>query len=270
MSGMRERDAGGDSAEAVPAWWRAAAGAPYVSRMRPLAFALLVLAACRPTDGGSRTEPSSTGTSPASATAASQGAGSDSARNDSLLQRADAGRIQGSASAPVWLVEISDFQCPYCKQWHDSVYPALKRDYIDKGIVRMAYVHLPLNIHPNAPAAAEASLCAGLQDRFWPVHDKLFATQARWATMPVPAATMYFDSLSVATGVDAASFRGCVKSGLMRRIISGDGSRATAAGVRSTPVFFIGNESIPGLAPLDAYRQAIERARAAATSRPGR
>ena len=225
---------------------------------------LLLAAACRPTDGGSQ-KPSSSGTTPAAATAAPR---SDSARNDSILQRADAGRIQGSASAPVWLVEISDFQCPYCKQWHDSVYPAIKREYIDRGIVRMAYVHLPLNIHPNAPAAAEASLCAGLQDRFWPVHDKLFATQASWSRLPVPAATTYFDSLAVSTGVDAQSFRGCVQGGLMRRVIAGDGSRAAAAGVRSTPVFFIGNEGIPGLAPLDAYRQAIERARAAATKRP--
>jgi len=239
--------------------------------MHRLILAFLLAAACRPTDGESRTAPSSTATAaPASATGTPQGSATDSARNDSLLQRADAGRIQGSPTAPVWLVEISDFQCPYCKQWHDSVYPALKREYIDRGIVRMAYVHLPLNIHPNAPAAAEASLCAALQDKFWPVHDKLFATQGRWATMPVPAATTYFDSLALSTGVEAAPLRACVQSGLMRRVISGDASRAAAAGVRSTPVFFIGNESIPGLAPLDAYRQAIERARAAATSRPGR
>ena len=226
--------------------------------------ALILAAACRPTDGGSQ-KPNSSGTTPGAAVAAPT---SDSARNDSILQKADAGRIQGSPSAPVWLVEISDFQCPYCKQWHDSVYPAIKREYIDRGIVRMAYVHLPLNIHPNAPAASEASLCAGLQDKFWPVHDKLFATQATWARLPVPAATTYFDSLAVSTGVDGQSFRGCVQSGLMRRVIAGDGSRAVAAGVRSTPVFFIGSEGIPGLAPLERYRQAIERARATATKRP--
>lgn len=169
----------------------------------------------------------------------------------------------------MWLVEISDFQCPYCKQWHDEVYPAIKRDYIDRGIVRMAYVHLPLNIHPNASPAAEASLCAALQDRFWPLHDKLFATQARWAPLAAPAAVAFFDSLAIATGVNAGEFRGCLEGGLMKRIINGDGSRAATAGVRSTPVFFIGGEAIPGLAPLDAYRQAIERARAAATRSPG-
>ncbi len=233
---------------------------------RLVMVAILLAAACRPTDGESRSEPSSTS---AAATAATPAVTSDSARSDSLLQRADAGRIQGSPNAPVWLVEISDFQCPYCKQWHDEVYPTIKRDYIDRGIVRMAYVHLPLNIHPNATPAAEASLCAALQDKFWPLHDKLFATQSRWSGLPLAAATTYFDSLAVATGVTATDFRGCLQSGLMKRIINGDGSRAATAGVRSTPVFFIGNEGIPGLAPLDAYRQAIERARTAATSRPG-
>ena len=134
--------------------------------MRPLALVLLILTGCRPTDGGARSEPSSTATPAAATPPGAQATASDSARNDSLLQRADAGRIQGSPSAPVWLVEISDFQCPYCKQWHDSVYPALKREYIDKGFVRMAYVHLPLNIHPIAPATRNASGSARLPRLF--------------------------------------------------------------------------------------------------------
>ena len=189
----------------------------------------------------------------------------DSSRVDSLLQLADAGRIQGSPTAPVWLVEISDFQCPYCKQWHAQVYPAIKRDYIDRGIVRMAYVHLPLNIHPNAGPAAETSLCASMQNRFWPVHDKLFDTQEQWARLQNPAA--YFDSLALASGVDESRYRECMASDIMQRVINGDRSRANAAGVTSTPQFFVGNEPIRGLAPLDAYRQAIERARAGAAGR---
>lgn len=190
---------------------------------------------------------------------------SDSAATDALLRRADAGRIQGSPDAPVWLVEISDFQCPYCKQWHDEIYPTLKRDYIDRGIVRMAYVHLPLSIHPNAPAAAEASLCAATENAFWPVHDRIFATQQRWQALREPAP--FLDSLVVASGVNTARFRACMRSGAMERVVAGDRQRAAAAGVRSTPVFFIGDDPIEGLAPLDAYRQAIERARAKAAGR---
>ena len=221
----------------------------------------VALAACRPADGGSRGAPPGTTAGAQAATATR----ADSMRVDSLLQLADAGRIQGSTTAPVWLVEISDFQCPYCKQWHDQVYPAIKREYIDRGVVRMAYVHLPLNIHPNAGPAAETSLCASMQNRFWQVHDKLFETQERWAQMQSPQA--FFDSLAVAGGVDVRPYRECMASGIMKRVLNGDAARAGAAGVTSTPWFFVGNEPIRGLAPLDAYRQAIERARANAAGR---
>jgi protein-disulfide isomerase len=224
---------------------------------------LLAVAACRPTDGGARGAAPPGGTTTTAQPAAVSRA--DSQRVDSLLQLADLGRIQGSATAPVWLVEISDFQCPYCAQWHEQIYPAIKRDYIDRGIVRMAYVHLPLNIHPNAEPASETSLCAAMQNRFWPVHDRLFETQKQWAGMPNPAA--FFDSLALASGVEESRYRSCMASGIMRRVINGDKARAAASGVTSTPWFFVGNEPIRGLAPLDAYRQAIERARANAAGR---
>lgn len=231
--------------------------------MRHFVVLVLLGAACRPTDGGARNSAPPSGTTAGAQSVAATSA--DSNRADSLLQLADAGRIQGSPTAPVWLVEISDFQCPYCARWHEQVYPAIKRDYIDRGIVRMAYVHLPLNIHPNAGPAAETSLCAAMQNRFWPVHDKLFATQERWAGLQNP--TAFFDSLALASGVNEPTYRECMASGVMKRVISGDQSRAAAAGVISTPWFFIGNEPIRGLAPLDAYRQAIERARASAAGR---
>src|SRR5688500_16228673 len=170
--------------------------------MRRLVGLILLVAACRPADGNSRSAAPPSGTSGAQAAPVTS---ADSNRADSLLQLADAGRIQGSTTAPVWLVEISDFQCPYCAQWHEQIYPAIKRDYIDRGIVRMAYVHLPLNIHPNAHPAAETSLCASMQNRFWPVHDKLFDTQEQWARLQNPAA--YFDSLALASGVDESRYR---------------------------------------------------------------
>src|SRR5205085_7650403 len=76
-----------------------------------------------------------------------------------IISRADAGRTAGSEGAKVWLIEISDFQCPYCRQWHDSTYPTIRREYVDAGKVRMAYVNLPLSMHANAMPAAEAAMC---------------------------------------------------------------------------------------------------------------
>lgn len=182
------------------------------------------------------------------------------------MERADRARIQGDSTAPVWIVEISDFQCPFCKQWHDETYASVVRDYVAKGIVRMAYLHLPLAMHQHAFHAAEASMCAAAQNRFWQMHDKLFDTQKRWAGMTNVAPL--FDSLAVASGVSGPEWRECMRSMVMRRVINGDRTRAASAGVTSTPVFFVGDERVMGAEPTQRFRDAIERARAKVARRP--
>ena len=181
----------------------------------------------------------------------------DTLRVDSLLMRADAGRIQGAPSATVWVIELSDFQCPYCMRWHEETYPALKREFVDKGLVRFAYLQFPLSMHQHAEAASVAAMCASEQDKFWPMHDKLFATQDRWKDLP--SVGRYFDSLAVASRVDAARWRACVGAGQMRRIIDADISRGVRVGVRSTPTFRVGDQWILGAQPIDSFRVAIQR-----------
>jgi protein-disulfide isomerase len=220
---------------------------------RALVAACLIAFGCRPSDGQS---------TPANTPPAAQ-AGGDSARQNEMLERADAGRIQGSPNAPIWIVEISDFQCPYCKQWHEETYPIIQREFIVPGHVRLAYVNLPLtSIHPHAAPAAEAAMCAAVQNKFWEVHDALFATQDRWKDLS--DATTLFDSLTLATGVNEGQWRDCMRSKVMQRLLNGDRQRAGMAGVVSTPVFFVGDEMIRGAAPIAAFRAAIQRARAKA------
>ena len=225
--------------------------------------AAVLLAACSQSDGAAV---KGAAASPPVQTVSASGAkqtSSDSVRDNAMLERADAARIQGAKDAPVWIVEISDFQCPYCKMWHDSTYPAIKKQYVDAGIVRMAYVNLPLSMHPNAVPAAEAAMCAAVQDKFWDMHDALFSQQTRWAPLATPGPTL--DSIAVKVGVDASAWRACVKGGLMRRLITGDRERASMSGASSTPTFFVGSEGIKGAAPLDAFKAAIERARTKAS-----
>lgn len=190
----------------------------------------------------------------------------DTLRVDSLLARADAGRIQGAPSATIWIVELSDFQCPYCKRWHEETYPALKREFVDKGIVRLAYVQFPLSMHKHAEAASVASMCASEQDKFWPMHDKLFQTQDKWKDLP--SVGKIFDSLAVASRVDASRWRACIGSGQMRRIVDADVSRGARVGVRSTPTFWVGDQPILGAQPIDSFRVAIQRQLAKAGRRP--
>lgn len=178
---------------------------------------------------------------------------------DSVSSAADRGRIRGSASAPVWLIEVSDFQCPFCKQWHDASFAAIDSEYVKTGKVRLAYLNFPLSsIHPNARAAAEAAMCASVQGKFWQLHESLFATQARWEGQSNPLPT--FDSLAVAAGVDAPAWRNCMTTHATARLIDADRDRSRSAGVQSTPTFFIGDRKLEGAYPTDSFRVAIDSA----------
>lgn len=215
--------------------------------------------------GCARTEPHS-GAATAGASSGDVAAapeGGMSGLTDSVSAAADRGRIRGSATAPIWFIEVSDFQCPYCKQWHDASFAAIEREYVQTGKVRLAYLNFPLSsIHPNARSAAEAAMCASVQDKFWPLHESLFATQSAWErqTNPVPT----FDSLAVAAGVDAPAWRSCMTSHATGRLIDADHDRSASAGVGSTPTFFVGDRKLEGAYPLDSFRVAIDAALAKA------
>ena len=191
--------------------------------------------------------------------AANGSAGMAGTLKDSVSAAADRGRIRGAENAPIWLVEISDFQCPYCKQWHDQSFDVIDREYVQTGKVRLAYLNYPLSsIHPNAQAAAEAAMCASVQGKFWPLHQSLFVSQPQWAGTENPMAK--FDSLAVAAGVNATAWRQCMTSHATVPLIEADRKRSTEAGVRSTPTFFIGDRKLEGAYPVDSFRVAIDAA----------
>ena len=185
--------------------------------------------------------------------------GMASGLTDSVSAAADRGRIRGQATAPIWLVEVSDFQCPYCKQWHDQSFGTIDREYVQTGKVRLAYLNYPLSsMHKNARAAAEAAMCASVQGKFWPLHESLFDTQTAWAELGNPVPT--FDSLAVAAGANQAAWRQCMTSHATAPLIDADRDRSSSAGVQSTPTFFIGDRKLEGAYPVDSFRVAIEAA----------
>ena len=175
---------------------------------------------------------------------------------DSISAMADRGRIQGNAQAPLWIIEASDFQCPFCKTWHDSTYAPLVDNYVKTGKVRMAYLNFPLNQHQNALPAAEAAMCASVQDKFWPMHDALFNDQAHWQGLQ--NALPVFDSLAAKLGVVMPAWRECVTKHLTRPLIEADYTRSQTAGVKSTPTFFVGDQLLTGAQPYAFMRQIIE------------
>lgn len=190
-----------------------------------------------------------------------------SAPHDSISDRADRGRILGDTNATVWVVMVSDFQCPYCKLWHDASFQQVLKTYVNTGRVRMAFLNMPLSMHPNAVPAAEAAMCASVQGKFWPLHESLFASQKMWETMPNPVPA--FDTLAKVAGVNMVQWRQCVSQHQTLNLIQADHDRAAAARINSTPAFFVGSQLMIG-ADADVPK-AVEAALAAAAGakKPG-
>ena len=168
-----------------------------------------------------------------------------------------AARTRGRADAPVTVYEMSDFECPYCRDFALETMPALEREYVRSGKVRFTFINFPLiNIHRNAQAAAEVAMCAAQQGKFWPVHDRLFQRQREWAERRDPAA--YLLALADSTGVDHARLADCVTRGVTRPAIEADVAAARRAGARSTPTFYIEGGLIEGAAPLSDFRAVLD------------
>jgi protein-disulfide isomerase len=186
---------------------------------------------------------------------------------EARLARADRARIRGRADAPVWIVVISDYQCPFCKRWHDETEPLIDRDYIRTGKAQIAYLNFPITAsHPNAQPAHELAMCAAEQERFWPVSDALFRTQGEWKSLRTPRA--FFDSLARSLPLDQPRLQRCLAAGEVRELIAADLDRAQRIGVGSTPTFLIGGRPVIGAQPYDAFRRAIDAAIAATPARP--
>ena len=172
--------------------------------------------------------------------------------------RADAGRMKGDSTAPIWLVVASDFECPYCRMWHEQTEPRIDSAYVRTGRVRVAFVNFPLPNHRHAMPAAEAAMCASVQGRFWQVHDAIFATQERW--MRDPNAAAQFAAIAAEHVPDVDAWRRCVETGAMRSLIEADRARASQAGVNSTPSFFVDGRPLRGAQPFPAFQQVIDAA----------
>jgi protein-disulfide isomerase len=141
----------------------------------------------------------------------------------------------GATSAPITLVEFADYQCPFCKKFHDTTFPEIKSKYIDTGKVRYVVRDLPLSFHEQALPAAIATRCAGAQGKFWPVFETLFAASGLSAASARDAA--------LAAGADATAFDACVKNPAVSTSIDADIQEAARLGVDGTPGFIVARRS---------------------------
>jgi protein-disulfide isomerase len=182
------------------------------------------------------------------------------AQTSKLLERAAASRAKGERSAPVMVYEIADFQCPHCARFARDVFPKIDSAFVKTGKVQWFFVNLPQPIHGNAWPATEAALCAGATaDRFWVMHDRLFATQSEWAT--ATDAALFFARLAKEAGAAGDAFQDCVSGDRLAALIMQDVIFAVNTKVSGTPAFIINDgQMIVGVKTFEEWTELLEQA----------
>jgi protein-disulfide isomerase len=170
---------------------------------------------------------------------------------------AEPAHVRGEASAPVVLEEYGDFQCPPC----GALYPLMKKIEGEYGTrLRVVFREFPLaKIHKNALDAARAAEAAGLQGRFWEMHDMIYEKQGNWNVMP--DARPVFQEFARELKLDLDRFNSDMDSLQVNSRISADMSRGDSLGVKGTPTIFLnGQEVAPDNVTPEGLRAAINAA----------
>ena len=175
-------------------------------------------------------------------------------------------RTKGSATAPVTMYIMSDFECPYCGDFARTTFPAIEREYVATGKMRVVFVNMPLAMHKNAEPAAEVAMCAARQNRFWQMHDLLFRYQSRWSDLAEPGA--YFLSLGDSAGTDRAALTACLQSAATRPLVKADYDGSLRTGAHGTPAFYIEGGLLSGAEPMDVFRPILDSIIRVKTQRP--
>jgi protein-disulfide isomerase len=160
------------------------------------------------------------------------------------------GPTKGPASAPITIVEFSDFECPFCVKAEPTV-KALLAKYPDK--IKLVYRDFPLPMHPRAPKAAEAAHCAGDQGKYWEMHEKLFANSQK---LEVPELKAHAREIQ---GIDGAKFDRCLDSNEKAQVVEKNRKAGEEAGVSGTPAFFINGRLLSGAQPLEAFTAIVDQ-----------
>jgi protein-disulfide isomerase len=176
--------------------------------------------------------------------------------------------VIGNTNAPVTIIEFSDFQCPFCRQFYSQTYNQLKAQYIDTGKVKLVFKNFPLiNLHPSAEISAEAVLCVkekGGDTAFFKMHDKIFQEQNKLdggnaLTGPVTKTITYTsDDLKKWAKDLSYDISSCLDSGKYKDQVSAEESEGSSIGVTGTPSFVINGQILEGAQPLSAFQTVIE------------
>lgn len=169
--------------------------------------------------------------------------------------------IRGNPNAPILVVEYSDFDCPFCKNFHETMTQVMAK-YGASGQVAWIYRHFPLEqLHPNAPRLAAASECVadlGGNEAFWQFADLIFGERGTNEATDLSRLPEFAET----AGVDRGQFEACNNSDKYAEVIEGDYNEALKTGARGTPysVVMVGDQQgvINGAQPYNVVEQIIQ------------
>lgn len=193
------------------------------------------------------------------------GSGSPGAKVSSVLlepagKQKTGGIVNGSyivapADAKVSLIEFGDYECPACGAYNPLVKQVLTQF---SGKVTFGFKNFPLSQHANAPISSYAAEAAGLQGKFWQMHDKLYENQDAWSTSS--DARNIFVGYAKDLGLDVARFTSDIDSQKVKDIVSSDLNDGNTVGINATPTFFVNGVKIDNPLNFDAFSKIIQNA----------
>ena len=162
--------------------------------------------------------------------------------------------ILGQGTKGVTLVEYGDYECPYCGQYYPTV-KAVEAKYGDA--IRLQFRNFPLvQSHQNAFAAARAAEAAGLQNKFWEMHDALYVNQNQWANSRTP--TQIFDAYATQLKLDLPKFKQDYASIKVNDIINADTAAGTKLNVQGTPSYYLDGKQVQVANTVEAFSKVID------------
>jgi len=159
--------------------------------------------------------------------------------------------VRGQADAPVTMVEVSDFGCVHCTDFHNNTAADLATQFLDTGTMR--WIALPYALSTTTVPAAAAALCAGEQDHYFEFADALFAIDPVEARITAAG----YRQAAETVGLDLDTFDSCMDDGRNLTIVNANREAARSNGVSGTPTFFLNDETFSGAQPLDVFAQTI-------------
>ena len=182
---------------------------------------------------------------------------------DSALAAQAHGYTIGSPVAKVEITEYADFECPACGRFYDITEPDIKKNLVETGMVRYTFYDFPLlNVHQNTVVASMAAACADDQQKFWEMHDQLFANQDTWSGLNTSNPRGVITAYAQRIGLDIGKWNACMDASTHAERIKANYAKGLTMQVSGTPSFYVNGVRVEGrgVATYDEIKAAVDAA----------